>query len=449
MSSYKANKGYQKEYTNALPSIGVPNGSKSFIAGEVFLWDGDEWGYIQTENLPPIWNNRIDATVFLEQAGATTTLDFSATDPEGASINYELSYPTFTSDNTGTDPVDSLTFNDDTGVLVITPITTTDTCEKLIRVTASDGINSISKDVLLLLSQTVTTAADSGAIWVKPGVYTWIPPQGTPALIHIVCIGAGGGGSGMQSSTNTSGAGGGGGTLSYANNVANDGSSLTITVGAGGSGGIRNFPGSNGGFTRVAKTTNGQVLIEASGGDGGSFGTAGEGGGVAGLNSAYSGGDGGSGATSVGSTGGGGGGAGGYGGLGGTGGSSSFIQNLPANGQNGTAGVGGGGAGGSEAISSPGLSGGGGVGFYGLGSDGLPVLRSGGGGGSGASDGDTGTGGFPGGGGSGTAVTTNTAAGFGQDGADGAVRIMWGDSRSFPSVNAADTDSIVQEQDYS
>ena len=148
MSSYKANKGYQKEYTNALPSIGVPNGSKSFIAGEVFLWDGDEWGYIQTENLPPIWNNRIDATVFLEQAGATTTLDFGATDPEGASINYELSYPTFTSDNTGTDPVDSLTFDDDTGVLVITPITTTNTCEKLIRVTASDGINSISKDVL-------------------------------------------------------------------------------------------------------------------------------------------------------------------------------------------------------------------------------------------------------------------------------------------------------------
>lgn len=449
MANYSDRKQYQREYIGSLPSIGVPDGSKSFISGEVFLWDGDEWGYVETSNIAPTWNNRIDATVFLEQAGATTTLDFGVTDPEGALLNYELSYPTFTSDNTGTDPVDSLTFDIDTGVLVITPIITTDTCEKLIRVTVTDGINTVSKDVLLLLSQTVTTAADGGAIWTKPGVYTWVPPQGTPELIHIVCVGAGGGGSGMQSSTNTSGAGGGGGTLSYVNNVENDGSSLTITVGAGGSGGVRNFPGSDGGFTRVSKTGNGQVLIEASGGQGGSFGTAGAGGGVAGLNSAYSGGDGGSGATSVGSTGGGGGGAGGYGGLGGTGGSSSFIQNLPVNGQNGTAGIGGGGAGGSESISSPGLSGGGGTGFNGLGLDGTPVLRSGGGGGSGGGNGDTGAGGFPGGGGSGTAVTTNTAAGFGKNGAGGAVRIIWGAARNFPATNAANTDSVVQEQDYS
>ena len=378
MANYSDRKQYQREYIGSLPSIGVPDGSKSFISGEVFLWDGDEWGYVETSNIAPTWNNRIDATVFLEQAGATTTLDFGVTDPEGALLNYKLSYPTFTSDNTGTDPVDSLTFDIDTGVLVITPIITTDTCEKLIRVTVTDGINTVSKDVLLLLSQTVTTAADGGAIWTKPGVYTWVPPQGTPELIHIVCVGAGGGGSGMQSSTNTSGAGGGGGTLSYVNNVENDGSSLTITVGAGGSGGIRNFPGSNGGFTRVSKTGNGQVLIEALGGQGGLFSTAGAGGGVAGLNSAYSGGDGGSGATSVGSTGGGGGGAGGYGGPGGTGGSSSFIQNLPVNGQNGTAGIGGGGAGGSESISSPGLSGGGGTGFNGLGLDGTPANQSGG-----------------------------------------------------------------------
>lgn len=445
MGSYKANKAYQKEYINALPSIGVPNGSKSFIAGEVFLWDGAEWGYIQTENLIPTWDNRIDANVFLQQGGIASTIDFGVTDPEGASLQYSLSFPTFTTSLP--DPIDSYTFDNDTGVLVVTPINSADDCEKLIRVTVTDGLNTVNKDVLLTLTAGSKVSVPGGAIWTKPGTYVWAVPEGISSIC-IACIGAGGGGSGIQTTTLSSGAGGGGGACSYANDVVftfPTSGELTIVVGAGGAGGTINTAGSNGGTSSVTK--DGVVVCSAAGGNGAVFASGGAGGDI-GVALAGDGGNGGNGTTGEGSTGGGGGGAGGYSGNGGNGGNSSFLDNNTYP-QNGTNGAGGGSAGGDEALSSPGVTAGGGTGIYGAGANGTVVSNGDGIGGSGGQDGQDGIGGYPGGGGCGTAYTTNMSAGFGKAGANGAVRIIWGPGRSYPVTNVGTAESVVQEQDYS
>lgn len=123
-------------------------------------------------------------------------------------------------------------------------------------------------------------------------------------------------------------------------------------------------------------------------------------------------------------------GAGGYSGTGGTGGGSGATP---------TAGNGGGGGGGrSDNGDFYACGGGGGVGLLGEGSNGTPGVIDaqrgfGGSGGEAGSNGDLG-GGYGGSGGlyGGTKGDGATASGSARD---GAVRIIWGDNRSFPSTN--------------
>ena len=236
----------------------------------------------------------------------------------------------------------------------------------------------------------------------SPGDTTWVVPSGVTS-VSALCIGAG---SSIFS-------GGGGGGLSYNTFAVTPGETLTISVPA---------PATS---TGIACTISrgATVLLRAqsaSGNIGGAADTT-------------------NGATSyaVGSTTGtqnyrGGGGAAGYAGNGGNGGAGG---NPGANGTAGTGGGGGGGAGGTSSIAA---GGGGGTGIYGQGTSGTGGInstgtRKGNGGSGGANGGEPsgfvgGTGGNFGGG-RGCGNTTAATAGT------GAVRIIWGAGRAYPSTN--------------
>jgi len=246
------------------------------------------------------------------------------------------------------------------------------------------------------------------ALFTTAGSHTWTAPPGVTSVC-VVCVGAGGWG-------NFQAAGGGGG-LGWKNNISVvPGNSYTVVVGSA-------YWGANSGFTHPASyfistgtvagySGNGAVYPTptSTGGSGGSF--VGDGGG--------SGGNGGDGTT--GATAGGGGGAGGYAGNGGSGAS--------WGGGNGSSGAGGGAGGGAEDAGST-TSAGGGVGVLGQGSSGSGGTTSGTRGGSGGSGGTDGfsIGGTYGGGATGGTSSLNGG---------GAVRIIWGPGRSFPSTNTGD-----------
>jgi len=288
--------------------------------------------------------------------------------------------------------------------------------------------------------------------WTAPGLYSWTCPLGV-TQISVLCIGAGGGGSNVGNNVTTyTGRSGGGGALAFANNVSvTPGTVYTIRVGAGGAGAIapvpayQNYSGQDGGNSFLSDSVT--TFCEAGGGEGGdsasfSGNLTGGGGGQVITGTGGAGGDGGQGSSGNGTTGGGG--AGGYNGAGGG-------TNWGGTGNPAATGSGGGGQGGAGGI---GGAGGGGVGLYGLGSDG-----AGGSGGSGTSvpavGGGAGSGGVAGGdsvssaGGVGGAYGGGGGMGYhdrdvygnggiyqgpGGPGAGGAVRIMWGAGRSYPST---------------
>lgn len=230
-------------------------------------------------------------------------------------------------------------------------------------------------------------------IFYVPGTYTWTPPAGVTSVC-VVCVG---GGSKLN-----------GGALAYVNNIpVVYGTNYTVVVGN------RGGESSHGGTSYFKDTS----TVAAGGGKfdsltGGSViaGTGGAGGTGSGSVLAASGG----------------GGAGGYAGTGGTGG-------YAADGTSGTGGAGGGGGGDGN-----GGGGGGGVGLFGQGSNGAGAGAStfnGGGGGSGGETGGNSTnfgafGGNFGGGGGRLTYSSRYAAGGG-----GAVRIIWGKDRAFPSTD--------------
>ena len=266
-------------------------------------------------------------------------------------------------------------------------------------------------------------AAGSGEgqdLFDTPGSTTWTCPLGVNS-VSVVAVGAGGRGGG---------AGGGGGGLGYKNNISvTPGQSYTVVVGAPGQAG-----GSNGGdsyFISTSTVRGGGGTNGWNGGGGGSY--TGDGGGNGGSGSAQT------------SWGGGGGGAGGYSGNGGNAGTLS--------GSAGSGGGGGGGAGHSNTDSNDSKrkgGGGGGVGVYGQGTNGAgaPSTTYGGDGGSGGSGGTDGAdssvhvggpGGLYGGGSGGANESSSWSQGsYGGNPGKGAVRIIWGTGRSFPSTLTAD-----------
>lgn len=298
-----------------------------------------------------------------------------------------------------------------------------------LRIAGDTGTSAdplITSNVFTIKDEAFAPIPQGQISYTSAGTYTFTVPN---RVSNVSVVAVGGGGAGSSSATTGVSRGGGGGALSYVNNIpVVAGSSYTVVVGAAGLYSSQS-PGGNSRFANSSAN-----LCIAGGGQSGStsgvegvggiviLGTGGEGG----RGGLYQGGYGG---------GGGGGGAGGYAGAGGNG---------SAGGGTGGNGVGGGGGGGTAIWNAPFLSfaqpsyGGGGVGILGQGPNGAGGTNVGG---------DS----AAGGGGSGGATATYSAAGeyggggiFGTSpGAVGAVRIIWGVGRLFPSTNTAPVSTIT------
>lgn len=297
----------------------------------------------------------------------------------------------------------------------------------------SDVISATASDATSSTFTLGSIPTESGsALYTLPGTYTWIAPAGVTS-VSALAIGGGGGGGGYSS-----GAGGGGGGLGWSNGISvTPGTGYTVVVGAGGDRGTSpNGNGTNGGTSYFGNTS----TVAGYGGTGGSnnggntsggsrTGTGGGNGGVGGGGN-YSGG--------------GGGGAGGYSGAGGNGGNGSSSTTAQA-GNAGVGGSAGGGYGGRYAyadycgtiyVDYTSGQGGGSVGIAGQGANGAAnagtgspsgsLIFGGGGGGGGVSQTF-----YPCCGGVSTSYYNGTA------GVGGAVRILWGSGRSFPTTNVA------------
>ena len=267
------------------------------------------------------------------------------------------------------------------------------------------------------------------------GLNTFTVPAGVTS-ISAVSIGGGGGASGSSGTSAFSGAGGGGGALAYGTLTVTPGETFGVVVGAGGLGGASG-PNNNGGFgnqSHIQRNSDNSYFIRASGGSRGVYGNnSNAAGGIVNNGTGGAGGTGGQSRNNNG--GGGGGGAGGYIGTGGNGGSSN--SGIGSSGQGG-----GGGGGGGQAAGGAQNNGGGGTGMIGQGTDGSGGnVNSPGNAGSGNNDSSAtggrtaGLGGLYGGGGGGAEDDT---PGVGGSGGAGAVRIIWGPNRSYPSTNTAD-----------
>ena len=299
--------------------------------------------------------------------------------------------------------------------------------------TPASGLISIG--IFLNKTLGVFTIAGQQA-YTTNGTYTFTIPSGVTS-VSVVCVGGGGGSCGCAGSSSYSGAGGGGGGLAYGTFTVTAGNTITVVVGAAGSPGTNvnsttNIAGT-GGESRV--TYSGTNMLRAYGGSGGRWGgtssNAGGGYSIATGVTSSGGGNGGSGGGSLNNNGGGGGGgAGGYGGNGGNGGAGNSGVGV-------TGSSGGGGGGGGQAAGGTNNNGGGGIGILGAGNNGGGGARNNpGGGGSGGASGVPGGGGGAYGGGGGACEDDTNRSGL--RGGVGAVRIIWGSGRAYPSTNTAD-----------
>jgi hypothetical protein len=290
------------------------------------------------------------------------------------------------------------------------------------------------------VSQTVAVGQSS---FTTAGSFIFTVPNGITSISAVV-VGGGGGGSGCDGGQirNETNNGGGGGGLAYGTFDVTPGETLTVVVGAGGNAGGDDTSGTAGGDTTIVRS--GTTLLSGGGGAGGQYRSDGatSDGGASGGTARIGGGSGGSSGTGTGVSGAtGGGGAGGYSGAGGAGGNRTSAGSA-------STGAGGGGGGGYNAGSDTlRAGGGGGVGILGSGANGTGGTGGTGGGGGGGSSGTSGggntsgLGGTYGGGGGGKAdaiTATGTATPNGGAGTNGAVRIIWGTGRSYPSTSVAD-----------
>ena len=307
----------------------------------------------------------------------------------------------------------------------------------------------------------VASTTDPGQeSFTTPGTYQWTAPAGI-TKVSVVAVGGGGGGqSSAQASNGVSSCGGAGGGLGWKNNIpVTPGQVYTVVVGAGGDG---QSSGSGSGKNGSTSYFIDQGTVEGGGGNSATSSSSSNGGGFTGDG----GGNGGKGNIGAGYAGGGGGGAGGYSGDGGDAVQSSPNGNgnpgTPGNdGQGGAGGSGGGGVTGNNAsFDACGAGGGGGgVGILGEGASGAggeggrtDVSTGYGSGGNGGSGGQVGTSvglGYQGqrigstygagGGGGGSQFSSPPYHWYnGADGGHGAVRIIWGAGRLFPSTNTGD-----------
>jgi len=361
----------------------------------------------------PTWSSPASGSIQLFTANIPNTVTLSATDAlGGSSISYSLVSGSLPGGVTLSGNTISGTSTESIGTTNTVTIRATDT-----------GDASAYAD----LTFTIETNLSGEAVFTTVGTTYWTVPTNVTSVC-VVAVGGGGSGLGSHSSD---GAGGGGGGLGWKNNITvNPGSTYKVVVGNGGlasstsssspdpgdvsyfinTSTVAGYGGTGGGNLDAGVSAGGSYT-----GDGGGSGGAGGAGGL---------------------WGGGGGGAGGYSGSGGSG------ATYPSS--NSTSGNGGGGGGGYYGH---GGGGGGGVGIYGEGTSGTNGTSSslGGNGGSGGNNGANessdlyggGNGGAYGGGGGGGADGSRPNS----SGAQGAVRIIWGAGRSFPSTNTSESTS--------
>lgn len=297
--------------------------------------------------------------------------------------------------------------------------------------------------MLALLGSGGGVTAPGQQIYTTAGTYSWTVPSG---ITSICVVAVGGGGCGDDGNFGDGGGGGGGGGgLAYANNVTvTPGASYTVVVGIAGTNsnnkGVRAQDGGNstftvGSFVMTANGGQGGAPYSASpGSNGGSFSFANTPGGV--TTGGGAGGGGGAGYDG----GGGGGGAGGYTGAGGNGSASINGYGSFTSGFNGVgtgsgggggagfaAGTGNGGGNGGTGQSNITGGGGGGANIY---SASNPATNGGNGNGSTSAPSQGGSGGRFGGGGGGS---WDNGTGIAAPAGVGAVKILWGTGRSFPS----------------
>lgn len=301
-----------------------------------------------------------------------------------------------------------------------------------IRSGSITGTVVATTDPITVIDNIIDTPIVGQVEYTTPGTYTWVCPPNV-YRVSAVCVGPGGSGTNTYSNTNGK-VGGGGGGLGWKNKIpVTPGQSYTVVVGDGGSGVASYFIntsivcGYGGGNGSGGNGSGGSYI-----GDGGGVGGSGNAATFFNYNSSFIGG-------------GGGGGAGGYSGKGGKAG----VRKAggPSTFEYAEKGSGGGGAGGySDYYGGPyyfgGGSGGGGVGIYGEGLNGdvdtTSTFPNGpGGGGSGGTSGvagpySPGLGGLFGGGGGGYHSNQYSDKGIG---GSGAVRLIWGPIRAFPSTN--------------
>ena len=401
-----------------------------------------------------------DSTIYWTING--TTEDFSAI---SGSSNYSVATPGGVSKITYSHVITFNTVADETSEGNETFILSvrTDSISGTVKNTYEFGINDTSesppptpKQSIKIVTDGTWGAAANGRLW---KVYDFTVPNNVYSICYVLI---GGGGSGATTNAGKTGSGGGGAGLAWENNVpVTPGEVLTVKVGAygfgpgGGSGGYN--VGRDGGPSEIWRGA--QLLAYAEGGRGGPYYTAittpspslGGGGGIGGTGT--------SGAWNYGGNGrsghwgaatdayaGGGGGAAGYVSTGG----SSAGMNL--------SGTSGGwaldGSGGSQAgrwVYGSGFGGwlvggwGGGMGVYGQGFSATSAIARVSGNGLNGQAGSGGDGlsansardsrGYGGGGASSGSTNSSASRQPTSDGSPGAVRILWGDGRAFPSTN--------------
>ena len=413
------------------PTITITSGNTVTVSS------GVTYEILDTSSLPPTgptFNVSVDPTSVNEGDTFTTTITTTGVD-DGTILYWEITG--VSSDDFATAPI----FPATTGQVIIAS-GTADFSHGLANDETTEGTETATikfysdSERTQQVGDTVTvTIADTSDTppAAPPGQTQWTSAQTTsftvPAgafTISAVVVGGGGGGGGCIGNSGTGSGAGGGGGLSWGNFPTNPGETLTIRVGARGGGGNSNGSnGSPGGDSYIQRS--GTNLLFAGGGGGGqgeaSNNTgAGPGGTGASGTGAQGGGNGGRGSQAHNDASAqGGGGAGGYSGAGGVGGRSNT----------GTSGSGGAGSGGSGNNNYGG--GGGGVGILGSGSSGTGGNGAGGSGGSNGGNGNGSSsqnGGDYGGGGGAAEDDTRDSGG---DGGVGAVRILWGGGRSYPS----------------
>lgn len=433
------------DMTALINATGMSNGDFALVGSlnKLYVYY-DAWFLVSNlTNSPPSTITGNAATYILEQDGTPTVITLTSTDPEGFDITWSYAVTSGTLGSTAT-----VTQNDN--VFTITPSTTeADAGDFTITFTADDGVNQsvTSSDFSLAFP-----APAAGVLFTTVGTHTWTVPDGVTS-ISMVGVGGGGSGAVVGNQPENSGTGGGGAALAYVNNFSvTAGDQYTIRVGAGGApvtgGGSTHTRGNNGESSFVSK--DGTIIFQAGGGSGGNRTAGGPASGASGgtnlfgnstvLGGATTGGHGGGygygdkGIQSM--SGGGGGGAGGYSGNGGD------ASPNTSFGQNGT---GGSGAGGYTRQAFGNASGypGGGVGVYGQGRNGNAASGRSGSGGSNIDPLNSNNSRNYGGGAAGSFDYQSGATG--QTAGQGAVRIIWGDGRSFPSTNVDQASSTAGE----